>query len=180
MKIETKNVKQILLNPENPRIIKDNKFKKLVKSIKAFPQMLEIRPVVINKDGMVLGGNMRFKASIEAGLKEIPVIVADNLTKEQEAEFVLKDNISAGDWDWNQLASDWEEKELDDWGLNYEDFVHTSKFEPMLQPNTSYADITEERIKQEAEKLAKQMVNDMKMTDIICPNCEYEFSIEKK
>lgn len=91
--MEIKNIKDIKLNPNNPRIIKDDKFKKLVESVKSFPEMLDIRPIVVNKDMIILGGNMRYKACKEAGLKEIPVIVAD-FTEEQEREFLIKDNVS--------------------------------------------------------------------------------------
>jgi hypothetical protein len=110
-------VTDIKLHPNNPRIIRDHKFKTLVKSIKDFPEMLELRPIVVNKDNVILGGNMRYKASIEAKLKKIPVIVA-NLTPEQEQEFVIKDNISFGEWDWDALANEWEQTELVEWGID--------------------------------------------------------------
>lgn len=82
-KLEQRKLADIKLNPDNPRLIKDDKYKKLVQSIKDFPEMLELRPVVVNKDLMVLGGNMRLKACQEAGLSEIPILKAENLTKEQ-------------------------------------------------------------------------------------------------
>lgn len=112
------NLSEIKPNPENPRIIKDDKFKKLVQSLKDFPEMLELRPVVVNADMVVLGGNMRLRAAEAAGLKEIPVLVADKLTKEQEREFIIKDNSSFGEWDWDILANQWDEQELKDWGLD--------------------------------------------------------------
>ena len=90
----------IKVNPDNPRIIRDEKFAKLVQSVKDFPEMLEIRPIVVNKDMIILGGNMRFKACKAAGIKEIPVIIAENLTREQESEFLIKDNVSGGEWEW--------------------------------------------------------------------------------
>lgn len=105
-------------NSSNPRIIKDEKFKKLVDSVKNFPEMLELRPVVVNADMVILGGNMRWKACKEAGIKEIPVIVADGLTPEQEKEFIIKDNISGGEWDWQMLSSEWDIEQLGDWGLD--------------------------------------------------------------
>ena len=108
---------KIKLNPNNPRIIKDDKFKKLVQSIKDFPEMLDIRPIVVNKDGIILGGNMRFKACIEAGIKEPPYKVVD-LTEEQQKEFLIKDNVSGGEWDWDVLASEWNVEQLDSWGLD--------------------------------------------------------------
>ena len=115
--MEIKNIKDIKLNPNNPRIIKDDKFKKLVESVKSFPEMLDIRPIVVNKDMIILGGNMRYKACKEAWLKEIPVIVAD-FTEEQEREFLIKDNVSGGEWDWDILANEWNKEELEEWWLD--------------------------------------------------------------
>ena len=111
-------LKDILPNPDNPRVIKDNKFKKLVDSIKEFPEMLEKRPVVVDENNMILGGNMRYKAALEAGLKEISIIVADDWTEKQKKEFLIKDNVNYGDWDWDILANVWENKDLNDWGLD--------------------------------------------------------------
>jgi site-specific DNA-methyltransferase (adenine-specific) len=114
-------INQIKVNPNNPRFIKDDKFKNLVKSIKEFPEMLSLRPVVVNKDMIILGGNMRFKAAKEAGLKEIPILIANNITQEQEREFLIKDNTSGGEWDWDILANEWDADELNDWGLETPD-----------------------------------------------------------
>ena len=122
MKIVKVKISEIKLNESNPRFIKDDKFKKLVKSIKDLPQMLDIRPIVVNKDMMVLGGNMRLKACVEAGLVEVPIIIADNLTKEQEKEFLIKDNVSGGEWDWDMIANEWNEVELIEWGLDIPNF----------------------------------------------------------
>jgi DNA modification methylase len=107
----------IIPNPSNPRIIKDDKFKKLVKSIKEFPEMLELRPIVVDGNMVVLGGNMRLKACIAAGLKEVPIIVADQLTDSQKGEFIIKDNVGFGEWDWDLLANEWDVETLEDWGL---------------------------------------------------------------
>jgi DNA modification methylase len=107
----------IIPNPTNPRIIKDDKFKKLVKSIQEFPQMLELRPIVVDGNMVVLGGNMRLKACIAAGLKEVPIIVADQLTDAQKSEFIIKDNVGFGEWDWDLLANQWDVEALEDWGL---------------------------------------------------------------
>jgi ParB-like chromosome segregation protein Spo0J len=109
-------------NPNNPRLIKDDKFAKLVQSIKDFPEMLEIRPIVVNADMVILGGNMRYKALKEAGVKEVPIIVADNLTEEQQREFLIKDNVSGGEWDFELLANEWDSEQLNDWGLDMPDF----------------------------------------------------------
>ena len=117
MKTQSVSISKIKPNPNNPRLIKDDKFAKLVTSIQEFPEMLNIRPIVVNKDMVILGGNMRFKACKEAGLKEIPIIVAD-LTEEQEREFIIKDNVSGGEWDWNLLANEWDVDQLTGWGLD--------------------------------------------------------------
>ena len=119
--MERVDIKQVRPNPDNPRFIKGNKFEKLVKSIKEFPQMLDLRPIVVNQDMIVLGGNMRLKACEEAGLKEVPIIFADNLTPEQEKEFIIKDNSSFGEWDWDLLANEWETEQLIDWGMDIPD-----------------------------------------------------------
>jgi len=116
--IEKWKVSEVKANPNNPRIIKDDKFTKLVQSIKDFPEMLELRPIVVNNDGIVLGGNMRLKACKEAGLKEVPVIKASELTEEQQKEFIIKDNVGFGEWDWEDLANNWDAEELTDWGLD--------------------------------------------------------------
>jgi hypothetical protein len=126
MEAQILKISEIKLNPENPRLIKDDKFKKLVNSIKEFPEMLKIRPIVVNKDMIILGGNMRFKACKEAGLKEIPVIIANELTSDQEREFLIKDNVSGGEWDWN-LLNDWDKDELDEWGLDVPELKETEK-----------------------------------------------------
>jgi ParB-like chromosome segregation protein Spo0J len=117
MQVKHVDIKSIKLNPNNPRLIKDDKFKKLVQSIKDFPEMLDIRPIVVNQDMIILGGNMRYKACQEAGLKEIPIIVTD-LTEEQQREFLIKDNVSGGEWDWDILANEWEVEQLEEWGLD--------------------------------------------------------------
>jgi DNA modification methylase len=117
MKTEKIAISKIKLNPNNPRLIKDDKFAKLVQSIKDFPEMLEIRPIVVNDDMIILGGNMRFKACKEAGLKEVSIIKVSGLSEEKQREFLIKDNVSGGEWDW-QLLNDWDALELESWGLD--------------------------------------------------------------
>ena len=133
MKIENIAISKIKLNPNNPRLIKDDKFIKLVQSIKDFPEMLNIRPIVVNEDMIILGGNMRFKACKEAGLKEVPIIKASGLSTEKQREFLIKDNVSGGEWDWDMLANEWDELELDAWGLdipnNLEEIKETKDIE---------------------------------------------------
>ena len=111
------NIQEVRPNENNPRFIKDYKFKKLVKSIKSFPEMLKLRPIVVNKDMVVLGGNMRLKACKEAGLKEVWVLKADDLTEEQQREFIVKDNVGFGEWDWDVLGNEWNTQQLEDWGM---------------------------------------------------------------
>jgi DNA modification methylase len=115
-------ISEVKPNPKNPRIIKDGKFQKLVKSIQEFPDMLNKRPLIVFTDVdnkyVVLGGNMRLKACKEIGLKEIPIIVADEWTEEQKNEFLIKDNVGFGEWDWDSLANEWDAEKLDDWGLD--------------------------------------------------------------
>ena len=118
MKITKVKISEVKVNPNNPRLIKDDKFKKLVQSVKDFPEMLDIRPIVVNAEMVVLGGNMRLKACKEAGLKEVPIIMADKLTEDQQREFLIKDNVSGGEWDWGKLANEWDTEELTSWGMD--------------------------------------------------------------
>ena len=118
METEIVSINEVQKNPNNPRLIKDNKFEKLVQSIKEFPEMLNLRPIVVNNEMVVLGGNMRLSACKEAGLKNVPIIKAENLTEDQQKEFIIKDNVSFGQWDWDMLGNEWEGTELGDWGLD--------------------------------------------------------------
>jgi len=116
--MELVKITQVRPNENNPRFIKDHKFKKLVTSIKEFPEMLKLRPIVVNSDMVVLGGNMRLKACKEAGLKEVWILKAEELTEAQQREFIVKDNVGFGDWDWDLLANEWDTELLEDWGLD--------------------------------------------------------------
>lgn len=127
--IERIELKKVIANPNNPRVIRDDKFKKLVKSIQEFPQMLELRPIVVNDDMVVLGGNMRLRACKEAGLIEVPIIRASNLTEEQQKEFIIKDNVGFGEWDWDDLANNWDAEDLDKWGLDIPAFDSIEELE---------------------------------------------------
>ena len=118
MKVLKVKISEIKTNPKNPRLIKDDKFKKLVKSIQEFPQMLELRPIVVDENNIVLGGNMRLKACIEVGLKEVFIVKAEDLTEQQKDEFIVKDNVGFGEWDWDILANEWDTDKLQDWGLS--------------------------------------------------------------
>ena len=122
MQTEIVKISKVKNNPNNPRLLKDDKFDKLVRSIKEFPQMMKIRPIVVNDDMIVLGGNMRLRACKDAGLKEVPIIKASELTEEQQREFIIKDNVGYGEWDWDLIANEWDTEELVDWGLDMPGF----------------------------------------------------------
>ena len=124
------SINKIKPNAVNPRYIKDHKFKKLVKSIKNFPEMLEKRPIIVDENMIVLGGNMRLKASIEAGLKEVWIDIAEGWSEDQKKEFIIKDNVGFGEWDWDLLANEWNKFEIQDWGLSL----------PIFQDNLSNND----------------------------------------
>jgi len=139
MEVLKVKISEIKPNPKNPRLIKDEKFKKLVKSIKDFPQMLELRPIVVDENNIILGGNMRFKALKEAGYTEVSIVRANDLTNEQKDEFIVKDNVGFGEWDWDSLANEWDTERLDEWGLDlpiimdepsYEDLIGEEKNKP--------------------------------------------------
>jgi hypothetical protein len=118
MQVSKVKITEVKNNPNNPRLIKDDKFKKLVKSIQDFPQMLKLRPIVVDENSIVLGGNMRLKACKEAGLKEVYIVKAENFTEEQKQEFIVKDNVGFGEWDWDMLANEWDTDKLNEWGLD--------------------------------------------------------------
>jgi len=153
------NIASVKENPDNPRFIKDSKFKKLVKSIKAFPEMLEKRPIVVDEDMVVLGGNMRLKACKSAGLFEVWIDIAEGWTEEQKREFIVKDNVGFGEWDWDILANEWDVDQVKDWGLdlpgfelNEDDFgddftLPDGDKEPFQQQTYTLADAQAEQIK---------------------------------
>jgi ParB-like chromosome segregation protein Spo0J len=120
MNIEKVSVKDIKSNPKNPRTIKDEKFKKLVKSVQDFPEMLEIRPIVVDETMTILGGNMRFKACLEAGLTEVSIIIFGGLTEQKKNQFLIKDNVNYGDWDYMMLENT---EHLDLWGMDLPDWL---------------------------------------------------------
>ena len=152
--IEKVKINKVFSNPVNPRTIKEAEFKKLVKSIKDFPEMLNLRPIVVNAEGGIIGGNMRYLACKEIGLKEIPVIRAENLTEEQIEQFIIKDNVSFGEWDWDILANDWKSKELNEWGLGvWENKIESSAFEPVMFPSQSDKEVTDEDIQKGADQI---------------------------
>lgn len=139
------NIASVKENPDNPRFIKDSKFKKLVKSIKAFPEMLEKRPIVVDEDMVVLGGNMRLKACKSAGLFEVWVDIAEGWTQEQKDEFIIKDNVGFGEWDWDILANEWDVGELAEWGLDlpdmFDDVVPEAEEDDYTEPDDMKVDV---------------------------------------
>lgn len=166
--MEKVKISKVIPNENNPRFIKDYKFKKLVQSIKEFPEMLKLRPIVVNKDMVVLGGNMRLKACKEAGLKEVYILKADELTEQQQREFIVKDNVGFGEWDWDALGNEWNSVQLEDWGMdnwqNMDDIETSDDFslpdgdkEPFQQQTYTLAD-------QQAEQI-KNAIADIKKTE---------------
>jgi len=158
--MEKVDIRQIRSNPDNPRFIKDYKFEKLVKSIKEFPEMLELRPIVVNQDMIVLGGNMRLKACEAAGIEQVPIIFADNLTEEQQREFIIKDNSSFGEWDWDLLANEWNTSDLIDWGMDVPEEWSLDPEE--LGEDFSLADGDREPFQQMTFKLADEQAEQIK------------------
>ena len=161
--IKKVKITEVIANPNNPRLIKDEKFKKLVKSIQDFPDMLNVRPIVVNKDMVVLGGNMRLKAIKEAGLKEINVDIVD-WDEQKQKEFIVKDNASFGEWDWSDLANNWDSEELTNWGIDIigfsnvedlgEDFsLPNGDKSPFQQMTFTLADEQAEQIKNAIEEI---------------------------
>lgn len=166
--MEIKKISDVKLNPNNPRLIKDDKFKKLVQSIKDFPEMLSIRPIVVNQDMIILGGNMRFRACKEAGIKEIPVIVTD-LSEDKQREFLIKDNTSGGEWDWNVLANEWDVSELTEWGIDIPGFdINASElgteFDLPSGDKSPFQQITFTLADEQAIQI-QNAIQDIKMTD---------------
>lgn len=144
MKVEKVKISEVKNNPSNPRLIKDDKFRKLVKSIQDFPQMLELRPIVVDENNIVLGGNMRLKACKETGLKDVYIVKAENLTEEQKQEFIVKDNVGFGEWDWDMLANEWDVDKLDEWGLNV----------PMMPEEVDYSILDDEDLDDQLNDMA--------------------------
>ncbi len=138
------SIKKIKENPDNPRFIKDAKFKKLVKSIKSFPEMLEKRPIVVDENMVVLGGNMRLKACKAAGLFDVWIDKAVGWTDKQKKEFIVKDNVGFGEWDWDILANEWDVEELNDWGLDlpeFDELVLEAEEDDYTEPDNLKVDI---------------------------------------
>lgn len=166
-------------NKKNPRRISEHKLEQLKNSIESFEKMLEARPIIVNKDFKILGGNMRYTALLDLGYDSIPDhwVKVVEFTKEEEREFIIKDNLGYGEWDWDMLHIEWKAEELQEWGMDMPTF-NTINYEPDLLPNTSYGEITNEQIQKEAERLANQMIKERMQVDCMCPECGHEFMID--
>ena len=134
-------------NPLNPRVIKTDKFKKLVKSIQEFPEMLKLRPIIVDEDFMVLGGNMRLRASKDAGLKEVRIDIAEGLSEEQKKEFIVKDNVGFGEWEWDMLANEWDSVQLAEWGLDVWENKDDKEPEAGLIEDDEIPEVKESKVK---------------------------------
>jgi len=160
-KIQKVSISSIKENDANPRFINKHKFQKLVNSVKEFPEMLSLRPIVVDKDNIILGGNMRYKACKEIGLKEVYIIQADDLDEKKAQEFIIKDNVGFGEWDWDILANTFENVELKEWGLD------------VWQPEEEVSNNTDYSLNTAEEKLNRFL--DAKIKNITIPFENEEF-----
>ena len=156
--MELVEISKVNSNPENPRVIRDFKFNKLVTSVKEFPQMLKLRPIVVNEDMVVLGGNMRLKACKAAGLKEVWILKATDLTLDQQKEFIVKDNVGFGEWDWDVLANTWDTSELKEWGLDIPKWDDKDEFESEIEDTGAY-DFPEDDLENSHVKMVQLFLN---------------------
>jgi ParB-like chromosome segregation protein Spo0J len=165
-------IEKVKQNEQNPRVIRDLKFQKLVQSLKDFPEMASVRPLILNKENIVLGGNQCLKAMQEAGWKEVPCIIVD-WTEDKQREFVIKDNANFGEWDWQELLNFSEVDLLKDWGVD----LPSTSFEPNLEPDFNHKSVTEDDINKTSENMG---INEgiAKTIEVICPDCGHEFHIK--
>lgn len=150
------NLNDIKLNEHNPRTINKRQLDRLVKSVQEFPEMTELRPIVVDENNTILGGNMRYRAMQKLGYKQAEVVKVSGLTDEQKREFIIKDNIAFGDWDWDALANEWSTQELNDWGLD---------FDKELQDIDGFFESTDDTSSESKPKMAT------------CPNCGTKFEL---
>ena len=160
-------ISKVIPNSDNPRYIKEEKFKKLVQSLKDFPEMANARPIVVNTEMVALGGNMRLKAMQEAGWSEVPVKVVD-WSEEKQREFIIKDNVGFGEWDWDELANTWNSVELEEWGMdswqNMDDIDTTDEFTLPSGDKEPFQQITFTLADEQAEQI-KNAIADIKQTE---------------
>ena len=169
------DIKSVKVSPINPRTIKEGNYQKLLKSIREFPDMAKARPLVINQAGEIIGGNMRYRAMLECGWTEVPIIRVD-WSEAQQQEFIVKDNVQFGDWDWDILANSWEATDLHDWGVISTDYS-VPAFQPNVEPTANNSDITASDIDSAAQALADIAKPRTGLIDCCCPNCGTEFQL---
>jgi hypothetical protein len=174
---------KLKLNDKNPRTITESEFNKLKNSVKSFEKMMSLRPIVVDEKNVILGGNQRYRALQALGYKEIPdewVKQAKDLSEEEKKEFIIKDNVPLGQWDWDMLANeDWQEDKLNDWMAKpVIPFDSTSAFAPNLEPTFDASKVTQEEIERKAKELAEQMMKRKGGVDVICPECGHLFEID--
>ena len=175
-------LKDLKPNQKNPRFIRDSKFIQLKESIDGFPKGLKYRPIIIDEDNVIIGGNMRHKALVELGYKEIPeewVMMEDEFTEEERRRFVIVDNLGFGEWDYDMLGNEWDTEELGTWGMDVWQPQEEDSFEPNFNPESTYSDVTAEEIEKQAQKLAIQMLKEKQGKDVICPSCLHEFQLHE-
>jgi len=181
IKIEKVDILSIRKNPDNPRVMNKQKFRKLIESIKEFPQMLKLRPIVVNSDGLILGGNKRYTACLELNHKQVYIIKAEDLTDDQIKQFIIKDNVGFGDWDWDILANSWDTKQLQDWGMDVWNPSLDEEFKPEYNPTSDNKEMTSEEYekkKQEIDNRTHETSRDF--IECLCPKCFHEFNVESK
>ncbi|MCZ8144881.1 ParB N-terminal domain-containing protein [Flavobacterium sp.] len=170
--IQTIEINNLQTNPINPRQIDQGKFELLKKSLQDFPDMVDTRPIVVNKSYVVLGGNMRLKAMLELGYTTAKIIVVD-WSEEKQKEFIVKDNLNYGTWDWKVLSSEFDTDLLTDFGLD----IPNLEFSPELNPNFNSDQVTEKDIlRAEAGMSIEGKVAET--IEVICPNCGNEFHVK--
>lgn len=173
---------KLKVNPGNPRMIKDDKFEKLVKSIKEFPQMMVLRPIVVDESFTILGGNMRYMAIKHIGMKTIPddwVKVAEGLTEDQKKEFLVKDNVNFGRWEWDTIANEWDTGQLNDWGLDMPWLDNETNFRPNTTPGIGGMNVTADDFDAEKQRLDNAMLREYETLSVSCPHCGESFDIDK-
>ena len=131
--IKTVKISEPKPNEHNPRYINKANFKKLVNSLKEFPKMLEVRPLVVDENMIVLGGNMRLKALTEAGFKDVLVHQVLDWTDDEKNQFIIKDNSSFGSWDWEILANEWNMQKIVDWGVDLPKEMFADEDDPVSE-----------------------------------------------
>jgi len=174
MEIKLVDINTLRAHQSNPRVIKTEKYIKLKESIQKFPEMLNLRPLIINGNNEVLGGNMRLAVCKELGFKQVPVMDASHLPIEKQNEFLIKDNLNYGEWDYDVLANTWEYDILGEWGMDLPTF---DTYVPVYEPTIDTSDVTKDEIERKARELAEQMVKTQKSVEVMCPNCGHEFKI---